>query len=100
MYYSTGKSPYLKYRGFAVDCGAAAAEQLIEKGFLVRSLEELSPKKPEKVEELPEIAQPIITINEAMLGRAVPTKEERQPKPVKSINVADMIAKSKKNSKK
>jgi hypothetical protein len=97
MYYSTGISPNLKYRGFAVDCSEPTAKILIAKGYLVSSLEELFPKKVEEIEEeLPEVISPVVIINENALGRCVPTKEERQPKPVKSINVADMIAKSKK----
>jgi len=50
MYYSTGKSPYLKKVGTAVETDEATAQILIKKGFITDMLEDLVVEKVETVE--------------------------------------------------
>ena len=47
MYYSTGKSPYLKKVGTAVETDEATAQTLIKKGFITDMLEDLVVEKVE-----------------------------------------------------
>jgi len=60
IYYSTGKSSYLKKVGTAVEeTNLTTAQILIKKGHIVESLEQLKPQKEEVVEVVETIEQPV-----------------------------------------
>jgi hypothetical protein len=61
IYYSTGKSSYLKGLGAAVEeTNLATAQILIKKGYIVESLDFLQDKKEDVVEKVQAVELPFV----------------------------------------
>lgn len=87
IYYSTGKSPYMRKRGVPCEPHPNTAESLIKKGYLVRTLEELyddGVKAPleEKALIHPDVLPPVVV---SVTPREKPAKKVKPKKNSKKV---------------